>query len=446
MARKNVVVFFTDQQRWDTMGAHGNPLELTPNLDREARHGTHVFNSFTCQPVCAPARGCLQTGLYATNHGVFRNGITLDPELPTLGRLFRDAGYRTGYFGKWHLASGDPVPAAEQGGYELWLAANALEFTSRPYDTVVFDNDGNEVRLPGYRVDAITDAAIQYIDEHCDEPFFVFMSLLEPHHQNDLDDYPPPTGYRERYTGKWVPPDLAALGGSTHQHLGGYYGMVKRIDEAYGRMLDALESLGLRDETVVLFTSDHGCHFKTRNSEYKRSCHDSSIRVPTVFTGPGFMSGGALPELVSLIDLPPTILDAAGLPVPETMQGRSIKPLVRRENADWPEEVFVQISESQVGRAIRTHRWKYAVTAPEKDGGKDSGSASYTEVELYDLECDPYELTNLIGLESHREVTQTLRERLVRRMVAAGETEPTIVPATERKSGQRRVRGPEVRA
>ena len=446
MARKNVVVFFTDQQRWDTMGAHGNPLELTPNLDHAARHGTHVFNSFTCQPVCGPARACLQTGMYATNNGVFRNGITLNPELPTLGRLFRDAGYRTGYFGKWHLASGDPVPPTEQGGYEYWLAANTLEFTSRPYDTMVYDNDGNEVRLPGYRVDAITDAAIQYIDEHSDEPFFVFMSLLEPHHQNDLDDYPPPTGYRERYTGKWVPPDLAALGGSTHQHLGGYYGMVKRIDEAYGRMLDALESLGLRDETVVLFTSDHGCHFKTRNSEYKRSCHDSSIRVPTVVTGPGFMSGGALPELVSLIDLPPTILDAAGLPVPETMEGRSIKPLVRREITDWPEEVFVQISESQVGRAIRTHRWKYAVTAPEKDGGKDSNSESYTEVELYDLECDPYELTNLIGLESHREVTQTLRERLVRRMVAAGETEPTIVPATERKSGQRRVRGPEVRA
>lgn len=439
MSRRNFVVFFTDQQRWDMMQAHGNPVRVTPNLDREAVAGTHVTNSFTCQPICGPARACLQTGLYATNHGVFTNGITLVPGLPTLGLLFRDAGYRTAYFGKWHLGSQDPVPVSEQGGYEDWLAANALEATSRPYDTIVFDKEGAEVKLPGYRVDAITDVAIRYITTHADEPFFVFVSLLEPHHQNDLDDFVPPRGYREQYTGTWMPPDLAALGGSAHQHFGGYLGTVRRIDEAYGRLLDALESLGLRDETVVLFSSDHGCHFKTRNSEYKRSCHESSIRVPTVITGPGFFGGGALRELVSIVDLPPTLLDSASIPIPDSMEGRSLLPLLRREPRGWPDDVLIQISESQVGRAVRTHRWKYAVIAPDMDAERDRDSDHYIESELYDLRCDPYELTNLIGLESHREVANAMRARLLRRMASAGEAPPTIVSAQGRVSGQRRV-------
>ena len=105
--------------------------------------------------------------------------------------------------------------------------------------------------------------------------------------------------------GRWTPPDLAALGGSTQQHLGGYYGMVKRLDEALGRLRDALRSLDMLDNTIILFTSDHGCHFKTRNNEYKRSCHESSIRVPTAISGPGFNNRGRVDRLVSLVDLPP---------------------------------------------------------------------------------------------------------------------------------------------
>lgn len=437
----NVIVFFTDQQRWDTTGVHGNPLELTPNFDRIAQSGTHLYNAFTCQPVCGPARACLQTGLYATTTGCFRNGIPLPPDRKTLANHFGAAGYHTGYIGKWHLAStrAEPVPEELRGGYQYWLAADALESTSDTYNTLVYDNDNQPVRLPGYRVDALTDAAIRYIDDHQDDPFFLFLSHLEPHHQNHLDDYPPPDGYRERYTARWIPPDLAALGGSTHQHLGGYYGMVKRLDEAYGRLLDALKSLDLLDNTIVLFTSDHGCHFKTRNSEYKRSGHESSIRIPTVLRGPGFDGGGRVSHLVSLVDFPPTLLDAAGIPVPPEMQGRSVLPLLRGQDSEWPSDAFIQISESQVGRAVRTQRWKYGVTAQDVPGGRQPGSDTYMEEYLYDLQADPYELKNLIGFESHQEVTAVLRERLLRRMEAAGEKRPQIKVAPEQRSGQRRV-------
>ena len=213
--------------------------------------------------------------------------------------------------------------------------------------------------------------------------------------------------------------------------------MVKRLDEALGRMMDALESLGLTDDTVVLFTSDHGCHFKTRNAEYKRSGHESSIRVPTFFTGPGFDGGGRLSQLVSLIDLPPTLLDVAGIPVPEEMEGQSILPLLRGLDEDWPQEVFMQISEAEVGRAVRTQRWKYGVVAPDKMGSVDMGSDRYVESYLYDLKADPYELTNLIGSESHKRVAEVMWERLNRRMVAAGERIAIIEPAPPLPAGQR---------
>jgi len=435
----NVIVFFTDQQRWDSTGLHGNPLGLTPNLDRLARQGTHFAHAFTCQPVCGPARSCLQTGMYPTTLGTYRNAKPLPADAKTLAGYFRDAGYRTGYIGKWHLSDSEPVPEQDRGGYEHWLAANLLEFSSDVYDTVVYDNENQAVKLPGYRADALTDAAIRYIDSCREEPFFLFLSFLEPHHQNHLDNYPAPDGYEQQYAGRWTPPDLAALGGTAAQHLGGYWGMVKRLDEALGRLNDALRSLGLAENTIVLFCTDHGCHFKTRNAEYKRSPHDASIRIPVAMWGPGLNGGGRVRELISLVDLPPTLLDAAGLPVPPEMQGRSAMPLVRRQPVDWPSEAFVQISESQVGRAVRTERWLYSVVAPDKDGWDDAGSDRYEEEFLYDLHADPHQLNNLIGLEAYRDVTEELRSRLIRRMVEAGEEAPVVVPAPVRPSGQRRV-------
>src|SRR5690606_24934638 len=193
--RPNVIVFFSDQQRWDTTGVHGNPLKLTPNFDRMATHGTHVVHSFTCQPVCGPARSCLQTGLYATATGCYINSIPLPEDSLTLAHYFKQAGYQTGYIGKWHLASQEPVPKNERGGYDYWRASNILEFTSDAYQTVVYNDDNEPVKLPGYRVDALTDEAIRYIDRNQADPFFLFVSYVEPHHQNHLDNYPAPMGY-----------------------------------------------------------------------------------------------------------------------------------------------------------------------------------------------------------------------------------------------------------
>ena len=201
-----------------------------------------------------PARACLQTGLYATETGCYRNGVPLPSESRTLAHHFADAGYDTAYIGKWHLADGahGPVAPEQRGGYDYWLASNLLEFTSDAYDL----GDVRQEWLAGgsCRVIALTprrDAAIRYIDEHQESPFFLFLSYIEPHHQNHRDDYPAPPGYAERYRGRWLPPDLAALGGSSHQQMAGYLGMIKRLDEALGRLVDALISLDMLEDTII---------------------------------------------------------------------------------------------------------------------------------------------------------------------------------------------------
>ncbi len=436
MARPNVVVFFTDQQRYDTTGIHGNPCGLTPNFDKMAVEGTHANYAFTPQPVCGPARGVLQTGKYATLLGTYRNAITLPTQHKTMAHYFNEAGYYTGYIGKWHLGSTrHAVPKEERGGYQWWLGANALEATSTAYQTVVYDNEDQAVQLPGYRVDALTDAAIRFIDNNKEKPFFLFLSFLEPHFQNSNDSFPAPDVYKNMPIG-YMPPDLGALGGTSWQHLSGYYGMVKRLDEALGRVQDALKSLGLDENTIVLFTTDHGCHFKTRNEEYKRSCHESSIRIPMAFTGGPFTGGGRLKEMVSLVDVAPTLLDACQIPVPDDMQGHSIMPLLGGKEAKWPQEIFVQISETQVGRAIRTKRWKYSVEALDKHPINDSKSNVYTETYLYDLEHDPYELHNLIHSKAHTVVCRTLAAKLKNRMKEAGEAVPEIIEVEKHKIGQ----------
>ncbi len=466
----NVVIFFTDQQRWDCSSLHGNPLDLMPNFDRVAQRGTHLFNHVSCAPVCGPARCCLQTGTHITTNGGVANGCGVPDNLPQLAGCFNDAGYRTGYVGKWHLAGkhhnrkqgsgGGAVFAEGRAGWQDWLAVEALEFSVHEYQTILYDNDNQAVRLPGYRVDAVADRGIDFINRNRDRPFCLMMSFIEPHHQNDKDDYPPPDGYRERYEARWTPPDLAALpsqnaveaatiGGSAQRHLGGYYGMVKRLDEAFGRVLDALKSLDLDEDTIVLFTSDHGSHFKTRNAEYKRSCHESSVRVPTALTGGPFTRGGRVEHVTSLVDLPATLLDACGIDVPDPMEGRSVLPLLGGGHAaDWPSARLIHVCDGNAGRAVRTRRWKYCVMSEQKSReiGTDFANATYREAFLYDLKHDPYELHNLIDRGAHTPVREALRAKMLELMDEIGEPRPTIERVEPQPSGQARVRDEEIDA
>ena len=439
MGKPNVILLFSDQQRWDTLGCYGQPLAVSPNLDRMAAEGTLFENAFTCQPVCGPARACLQSGKYATEVGCHTNHRRLPPGEGHLARCFAEAGYETGYLGKWHLAScgGEPemhffdrgVPPELRGGYnDYWLASDVLEFTSHSYDGHMFDADGNRREFPEgrYRVDAQTDWALEYLQARNGErPFFLFASYIEPHFQNDHACFEGPHGSKERFRDFVVPGDLEGTEGDWREEYADYLGCCWSLDDNVGRIRAELERLGLADDTVIIYTSDHGCHFKTRNDEYKRSCHDGCLRIPMIACGPGFGGGGAVDELVSLIDVPPTLLQAGGAGVPGHMRGRPLQGLVDGTTTDWPEEVFVQISESQCGRCIRTKKWKYSVRAPGKGGG-DAASDVYEEDFLYDLEADPHERNNLVAAAAYAGVRADLAGTLIRRMVEAGESAPEI--------------------
>ena len=439
----NIVFILSDQQRWDTVGCYGQPLDVTPNLDRMAAEGVRFEHAFTCQPVCGPARACLQTGRYATETSCFTNAIALLPDEKTIAHWCSEAGYEVGYIGKWHLASTGPelnfrekpVPPERRGGWkDYWLASDVLEFTSHGIGGGhMFNAQGEKVEWEGYRVDCQTDFVLDYLrTRNGSRPFFLFVSYLEPHHQNDRGHFEGPPGSRERFHDFVVPGDLAALGGNWAEEYPDYLGCCASLDYNLGRIRDELTALGLTDTTLLVYTSDHGCHFKTRNGEYKRSCHESSLRIPMIACGPSFRGGQVVRELVSLIDIPPTLLAAGGVEPPDTMHGRPLPRLVARTAATWSPDVFAQISESQVGRCLRTERWKYSVSAPANHTGAGwmyPHSAVYVEDFLYDLQADPHEQTNLIHDSAYYEVRADLRQRLQERMAQAREQAREIRPA-----------------
>ncbi len=441
MPQPNIVFLFSDQQRWDTCGCYGQPLPVTPNLDRMAAEGVRFEHAFTCQPVCGPARAALQTGRYPAEIDCHTNHRRLPPGEPTLAHYLSATGYDTAYIGKWHLASCGPregpddfrtrpVPPDRRGGYRYWLASDTLEFTSHGYDGHMFDGDGNRRDFPAgrFRADAQTDWVIDYLRTRQDgQPFFLFVSYIEPHHQNDHGHYEGPVGSKTRFRDFVTPGDLEGTAGDWREEYPDYLGCIHSLDANVGRIRAALAERGLADNTLVVYTSDHGSHFKTRNDEYKRSCHDGCIRVPLVACGPGFRGGRTVTDLVSLIDLPPTLLAAAGTAIPAVMRGQPLQPLLAGDRSERPPEVFVQISESQCGRAIRTDKWKYSVQAPG-EAGRDRESPVYVEAFLYDLEHDPHERCNLVADPSLADVRRELARTLLRRMRDAGETEPEIVP------------------
>ncbi|MCL4401271.1 MAG: sulfatase-like hydrolase/transferase [Acidobacteria bacterium] len=430
--RPNVLVFYTDQQRWDSLGVNGSPMGLTPNLDRMAGNAVRFDHAFTSQPVCGPARSTIQTGKYPTTTGVIHNGPTLKDDEQTLGHYFGRSGYRTGYVGKWHLGGSGtkPVPLERRGGYDQWwTAADVLEFTSGAFEGKVFDANNKPLEFKKYRVDYMTDLAVDFLSQQKSDPFFLFLSYLEPHHQNNLNRFVAPEGYADRYRNTYhIPPDLTPYPGDWKSQLPDYYGIIARIDECFGRLMKQLADQKLLDNTIVVFTTDHGCHFRTRNSEYKRSCHDASIRIPLMIQGPGFDAGRAVPELVSILDLPPTLLNAAGIGVPAAIQGRSLLNLARGKEKNWRNGVMVQMREEALQRAFRTERWKYCIYDPDSKRSEPH-STHYTERFLYDLYSDPHEHVNLVGRAAYRKIADELRDRLIERMVSVGEPRPEVTNA-----------------
>ena len=445
----NIVFYFTDQQRWDTCGCFGQPLDITPNLDKLAAEGVKFDNAFSPQPVCGPCRALFQTGRYPTETGCFRNNIMLPPDVKTLGQYIEEAGYETAYIGKWHLASDGElekppvidhtvtaIPKELRGGYTgYWRTADVLEFTSHGYDGFVFDENDNKIEFKGYRADCINDLALQFFDTYDKKkPFFMTVSQIEPHHQNDHRHYEGPEGSKEKFANFVLPHDLEVLKGNAAEEYPDYLGQCAALDENLGRLIERLKKEGLYDNTVIIFASDHGSHFMTRNrdehlngyDDYKRSCHDGCLHVPLVIAGGPYKGGAAIEEFVSTESLPKTILAIAGVDVGNKMIGENLLDVVEHTDPARPNEVFAQISESRVGRCVRTAEWLYAVYAPGVNGGEAAAADTYADDFLYDMKKDPWQLTNVVADPAYAAVKAELREKLLAWIERAEGVRPAI--------------------
>ncbi|MBS6642502.1 MAG: sulfatase-like hydrolase/transferase [Clostridiaceae bacterium] len=450
MKRPNIIFYFTDQQRWDTCGVYGQSLPVTPNLDALAQDGIVFEEAYSPQPVCGPCRAVFQTGKYPTQTGCFRNNLALPPGIKTVADYLNEAGYETAYIGKWHLASSGElektpvedytitaVPPERRGGYKgFWRAADVLEFTSHGYGGYVFDENMNRCTFTGYRVDCITDFALEYLDGYRgDRPFFMTISHIEPHHQNDRNCYEGPRGSKERFSDYKLPGDLAALKGNADEMYPDYLGCCSSLDENLGRVTGKLKDMGIFENTVIVYASDHGSHFMTRNrdthlngyDDYKRTCHSAALHVPLVIAGPGFRGGKRVSDLVSTASLPKTFLAMAGIDVGDEMIGEDLRYVAEGKTEGRENVVFAQISESRVGRCVRTRDYLYSVYAPGINGGARADSDVYLDDFLYDLSEDPYELNNLTGDRRYEAVRNQMADLLAAQMEKAGEKVPRIL-------------------
>ena len=450
MDKPNILFYFTDQQRADTLGCYGQKLDISPNLDRLAAEGVLFENAFTAQPVCGPCRALFQTGRYPTEINCCRNGQPLPEDIKTLADYMEEEGYDNAYVGKWHLASyrenyTDPpvidyetsaIPLKRRGGYRgFWRVSDVLEATSHGYDGYVFDENMQKREFKGYRADCITNFAIEYLDQYKGEkPFFLTISHIEPHHQNDRGRYEGPEGSKERFADYDLPEDLKALGGNAGEMYPDYLGCCKSLDDNLGRVIGKLKEKGLYENTVIVYASDHGSHFKTRNKDehltgaddYKRSCHDSSLKVPLVIKGPGFRGGKRVRDLVSTASLPKTFLAMAGLDIGNRMIGENLKEIADGNTAHRANRIFAQISESRTGRCIRTEDYLYSVYAPDSDGWQEGSSSCYEEDFLYDLKKDPYELENLVYDPEYKKIREELSRQLLDEIEKAEGVRPVI--------------------
>lgn len=451
----NILIVIADQFRWDCVGAYGlNPMGVTPNIDSIAWRGAAFQNAVTNQPWCSPSRACLFTGQYGTKHGIWHLGPGLRRDATTLATVLRSHGYTTNYIGKWHLAphtarsqTVDPlgksglgyVPPEYRGGFlDLWEAANVLELTTHPNTGNLWDGDGQVIHFEGtYRVDYLTQLAVRFLKQKHEKPFLLVVSQLEPHEQNDENRTVPPPKYAGKYVNPFVPDDLRFLPGMWQELLPDYYGGIKAIDDSVGILLNTLSEQGLSENTIVVMLSDHGNHFLTRTyAEWKCTPHDSSIHIPLLIQGPGFEHSGLIPEVVSMVDVTPSLLDAAGVTVPDSMQGKSFMPLLRSPEGrkSWRQEAFIQFANSAIGRALRTDKWTYCAIDPNKGGMSAPNSMTYQEYQVYDLKADPNQLLNLVSRRetgswdefSSRSDVDVLRERLRERIIEAGESQPVV--------------------
>jgi arylsulfatase A-like enzyme len=415
----NILFLFADQMHAFALGCMGHPQVKTPYLDKLAAQGVLFRHMYSCAPVCTPYRGTLFTGMYASKSGVERNVSALPVGVPTLADRLNEAGYRTSYVGKWHLGGKGniAVPRELRGGFQDFIGYQCYNEYIR--DVVFFDEEDRPRVIEAHRTEATTELAIERLRRVDDERFAMFVSYQNPHYpvqpaeqfermysglpvvrRLNAIDIDPYTGTESPRSNPDTDPNKRKYGSDLDEYLRLYYAMITQLDENVGRLLAELEALGLAENTVVVFTSDHGDMQGSHGLKNKSVFWEESVRVPLIVRAPGGLVGRKVTQLVSSLDLYPTILDYCGAAC-GGMEGVSFAPLTYGEEIVWDDTVF---AEDRQWRMVRQGAYKLAAD-------RASGAATH----LFDLENDPYELNNLLGDPGHADRVVAMRDEILRK-------------------------------
>lgn len=442
--RPNVVYVFSDEHRWQSMSFTEMPQVKTPNMDRLAAQGFAFTHCISNYPVCTPYRAMLMTGRWPFQDGMIDNEIPLNPNQATLGKVFKAAGYYTGYIGKWHLGG----TRAEPFGFDdslIWTGTN------NHWKSSYHPAAGPAVVAKGYNATLMTDQALRFIGNNKQRPFFLMLSLNPPH-MNFSDA---PEEYKALYpdekslprrpndttnAGTRAKAGLGGLGGDRWDEYRGYYAHITAIDRELGRIMKELDELGLGRDTILVYTSDHGSMLGSHGEGGKRQPYAESIRVPFLVRWPEAIRPGTKSDvLFGTIDIMPSLCGLAGLAIPKTCMGRDFSPTMLGRKGPEPASQFIMhISKEHASggeghpaplfRGVVTERYTYAV-CPDRPWI------------LFDNRQDPYEMHNLIDDPATAQIRKELRAMLAEWLMKAQDPFKIPgegVPATQPTSGTTR--------
>jgi choline-sulfatase len=459
--RPNILFIYTDDQAPWAMSLAGQDQLHTPHMDRIGQEGAYFSNFFTPTPVCSPARASLLTSRYGTETGItdwiktHNRGLSLagpepdhglDPAFVTWPELLQQAGYATGLVGKWHLGELDKFHPTRQGyDYFMGFRGGGTKVTNP-----TLEREGTQREIKGFTTEILTNHALDFIKAHQEELFLLSLHYRAPHSpwlplaEEDWEPY-------KDLTIQFPHPDYPDLDKSKlRKGTREYFGSVASVDRQIGRILNLLDSLQLSENTIVVFTSDHGYNmghngmWRKGNGQWiltnppagtenipepqRPNMYDNSLRVPTVIRWPAkIKSGTVVKETISTLDWYPSLLAMADVDKPDTIttHGRNFLPLLLNQKIpDWNNDFYAQYSTHHQSltemRMYRTSGWKLLrdFKNPERD-------------ELYYLKQDPEETTNLIKEEKYQQVIQQLHEKIIAKM---HETNDPVVNRTIRQT------------
>jgi len=430
--RPNILWIFSDQHSANALSCYGDPNIETPNLDRLASEGTRFTNAYSTCPLCSPFRATLYTGQYIHRHGVIS---LFRPLLPSVGsqlpEVLRDSGYRTSHMGKWHLGGGDGpchfVSPYFHPGWDDWLGwENSNDFMNTTYS--VGDHPAPLLTLPGYQTDALTDLTVDWFRGRAGDPqpWFHVMSI-EPPHNGSPRLYPDsPYFAPEPAMGMFRDKPLAFRPNFAREHpkndqfehnLRGYYAAIRNLDDNVGRVLAALEETRQLDNTMIWYFADHGDMMGSHGRMQKSRPEEESANIPFIVRYPrGVPAGRVSDALIGAVDFMPTLLGFLGVDIPDSVQGDDLNGLLTGSREHGVDSVLIQYDRPYYPaapewsfRALRHDKWLYTVFL------------SRGPTQLFDLEDDPYELSNLIDSPEYAPIRRDLHERLVARLKELGD-------------------------